>query len=60
MVKNSPANAGLARDEASISGSQKSPGVGNVTHSSIPTWEIRGTEEPNRLQFVGLQRVGKD
>ena len=28
---------------------------GLVTHSSILTWEIPQTEEPDRLQFVGLQ-----
>ena len=27
------------------------------THSSILTWKIPWTEEPGRLQFVGLQRV---
>ena len=31
-----------------------------ATHSSILAWEIPGTEEPGRLQFVGLQRVGHD
>ena len=28
------------------------------THSSILTWEILGTEEPNSLQSKGSQRVG--
>ena len=28
------------------------------THSSILAWEIQWTEEPGRLQFMGLQRVG--
>ena len=28
-----------------------------ATHSSILTWKIPWTEEPGRLQFVGLQRV---
>ena len=31
-----------------------------ATHSSILTWEIPGTEEPGRLQFMGSQRVGHD
>ena len=31
-----------------------------VTHSSILAWEIPWTEEPSRLQSVGLQRVGFD
>ena len=28
-----------------------------ATHSSILTWRISWTEEPGRLQFMGLQRV---
>ena len=28
-----------------------------VTHSSILTWRIPWTEEPGRLQFMGLQRI---
>ena len=28
---------------------------GMATHSSIPTWEIPWTEEPGRLQAMGLQ-----
>ena len=28
---------------------------GMVTHSSILAWEIPWTEEPGRLQFMGLQ-----
>ena len=30
---------------------------GMATHSSILAWRIPGTEEPNRLQSMGLQRV---
>ena len=30
---------------------------GMATHSSILTWEIPWTEEPGRLQSIGLQRV---
>ena len=29
-------------------------------HSSIPAWKIPWTEEPGRLQSMGLQRVGHD
>ena len=29
-------------------------------HSSIPAWRIPRTEEPGRLQSMGLQRVGHD
>ena len=28
-----------------------------ATHSSIPAWRISWTEEPGRLQSMGLQRV---
>ena len=31
-----------------------------VTHSSIAAWETPRTEEPGRLQFMGLQRVEHD
>ena len=31
-----------------------------ATHSSILTWEIPKTEEPGRLQSMGLKRVGYD
>ena len=30
------------------------------THSSILAWKIPWTEEPGRLQSMGLQRVGHD
>ena len=29
-----------------------------MTHSSILAWRIPWTEEPGRLQSIGLQRVG--
>ena len=29
-------------------------------HSSILAWKIPWTEEPGRLQFMDLQRVGHD
>ena len=31
-----------------------------ATHSSIHAWKIPWTEEPGRLQSMGLQRVGHD
>ena len=33
---------------------------GMATHSSIPAWRIPWTEEPGRLQSMGLQRVRHD
>ena len=31
-----------------------------ATHSSILFWKIQWTEDPGRLQSMGLQRVGHD
>ena len=31
-----------------------------ATHSSTLAWKIPWTEEPDRLQFMGSQRVGHD
>ena len=31
-----------------------------ATHFSIVAWKISGTEEPDGLQPIGLQRVGYD
>ena len=31
-----------------------------ATHSSTFAWKIPWTEEPSRLQFMGLQRVRQD
>ena len=33
---------------------------GMATHSNILAWRVPRTEEPGRLQFIGLQRVGYD
>ena len=33
---------------------------GTATHSSILAWGIPWTEEPGRLQSIGLQKVGHD
>ena len=33
---------------------------GTVTHSSILAWRISWTEEPDGLQSMGSQRVGRD
>ena len=38
----------------------QSPGEGMATHSSILAWRIPWTEEPGRLQSMGLQRIGHD
>ena len=41
-----------ARDMGSILGSERSPGKGNGTLSSILAWRIPWTEEPGRLQSM--------
>ena len=52
MVKNPPADAG---GMGSIPGQEDSLEKMS-THSSIPAWEIPWTEEPGRLQSMGLQK----
>ena len=55
MVKNLPA----MQETCVRSLGQENPlEKGMATHSSILAWEIPRTEEPGRLQFMGLQRVG--
>ena len=55
VVKNPPANAGDVRDVGSIPGLGRSLEESMVTHSSILAWRIPRTEEPGRLQSIGLQ-----
>ena len=58
LVMNLLANAGDARDAGLIPGLGRCPGEGNSkTHSSILAWKIPRTEEPDRLPFMGLQKV---
>ena len=57
MEKNSP----VMHENRVQSLAQEDPlEKGMATHSSIPTWGIQGTEEPGRLQPMGLQRVTHD
>ena len=58
MVKNLPANAGDARIQSV--GQEDLLEKETAIYSSILAWEIPGTEEPDRLQSSGLQRVGHD
>ena len=53
VVKNPPANAG---DAGSIPGLEHPLKKEVATHSSIIAWEIPWTEEPGRLQSMGLQK----
>jgi len=49
-----------AGDLGSIPGSGRSPEKEMATYSSILAWKIPWTEEPGRLQSVGLQKVTQD
>ena len=51
VVKNLPANAGGV---GLIPGSERSPEKEMATHSNILAWKIPWTEEPGRLQSMGL------
>ena len=57
MVKNPP----IMLETQVQSLSQEDPlEEGTAIHSSILAWRIPWTEEPGRLQYMGLQRVGHD
>ena len=60
MVKNPPANAGGIRDTGLNLGQEESLEVGMATHFSILEWRMPWTEEPGRLQSMGLQRIRHD
>ena len=60
LVKNLPANAGDIIDLGSILGWEDPLEEGMATHSNILAWRIPWTEEPGRLQPIGLHRVGHE
>ena len=60
MVKNPPANARDVRDEGSIPGLERSPGVRNGNPLQNSCVENSWTEEPGGLHPIGLQRIGQD
>ena len=53
-VRNLPANV---EDAGSIPDQEDPLEKEMVTHSNIPAWEIPWTEEPERLQSMGSQRL---
>ena len=57
VVKNLPANAGDTGEVGLVPGSGRTTGIGNATCSGVLAWEIPWTEEPGRLQAMGLQRA---
>ena len=60
VVKNIPTNAGDMRIQAQSLGQEDPLEEGKATHSSILAWRIPWTEEPGRLQSIGLHRIGHD
>ena len=56
VVKNWPANAGGIRDVGSTPGSGRSLDEEMATHSRILAWRIPWTEEPGRLQSMGVAK----
>ena len=59
MVKNPPTNAGDEIQPQSL-GQEDPLEKRMATHSSILAWEILWTQEPGRLQSVGLQKIRHD
>ena len=57
VIKNTPANAGDLGEVSSIPRPGRSPGEGHDNHSIVLPGESPCTEEPGRLQSIGLQRV---
>ena len=57
VVKSLPTSAG---DPGSIPGGEDLLEEEMATDSSFLAWRIPWTEEPGRLQFMGLQRVRHD
>ena len=55
VVKNTPANAGDARDSSLIPGLGRVPGVGNGNPLQYSCLESPWTEEPGRLQSMKPQ-----
>ena len=55
MENNLPTNA---KDSSLIPGLGRPPEEGNGNPLQILLWEIPRTEEPGRLQCVGLQELG--
>ena len=59
-VKNPPMMQKMQETWVQSLGQEDPPEEGMATHSSILAWRIPWTEEPGRLQSIGLQRVGHD
>ena len=60
VVKNLPALQKMQETRVRPLGGEDPLEKGMATHCSVLAWRIPWTEEPGRLQSVGLQRVGHD
>ena len=60
MVENPPAMQEMQEMKIRPLGWEDPLKGGMATHSSILAWRIPWTEEPDRLQSIGLQRVRHD
>ena len=57
---NLPASARDVETGVQFLGGEDSLEKHMATHSSVLAWRIPQTEEPGRLQSIGLQRFGYD
>ena len=60
VVKNLPVNVEDAEMQVQSLSWEDPLEEGMATHSSILAWRIPWTEEPNRLQSLGSQKVRQD
>ena len=60
VVKNLPANAGDVRDAGLVPALEDPLEKDMAAHSRTLAWRILWTEEPDGLQSVRLQRVGRN
>ena len=60
MVENLPAMQETQEAQVQSLGQEDLLEEGMATHSSILAWRIPWSEEPGRLQSIGLQGVGHD
>ena len=57
MVNNPPSTQ---ESQVRSLGQEDTPEKEMATHSSILAWKIPWTQEPDRLWYTGLQRLGHD
>ena len=60
QVENLPAMQETQEAQVQSLGQEDPLEEGMATHSSILAWRIPWSEEPGRLQSIGLQGVGHD